>query len=232
MDLSLVSGKHLRYRRLAPVLLVVPAAGAPVRVRGQHPAAAAGCGSPGNPARRCRATSAEPCGCPCTTRIPRGCGQPRGDGVSRPAEQGRHCVHPGGPGESGDLILPILASLMPPGGAGPVHVRELRRARDGSSEPPLRRPSGAAAGSAIAGTAAATRTFAGLGALLSGVDPTLFPTVNTTTSAREIIVACASGWRGIDYYGLSYGTAPGSVYALSSRAASAPWSWTEPSMPT
>src|SRR6202034_179727 len=44
--------------------------------------------------------------------------------------------------------------------------------------------------------------------------PALFPTVNTTTSARDMNqLRIALGVQRIDYYGMSYGTALGSVYA-------------------
>ena len=75
-------------------------------------------------------------------------------------------------------------------------------------------PSAVAAGSAVAGTAAATRTFAGLGSSCRATFPSLFPTVNTTTSARDMDqLRAALGVQKIDFYGMSYGTALGSVYA-------------------
>ncbi len=71
-----------------------------------------------------------------------------------------------------------------------------------------------AASSAVAGTAAASRTFAGLEHACQSHDPALFPTVTTTTSARDMDrLRAALGVERLDYYGLSYGTALGSVYA-------------------
>jgi pimeloyl-ACP methyl ester carboxylesterase len=71
----------------------------------------------------------------------------------------------------------------------------------------------AAAGSATAGTAAATRVFAHLERSCRADHPALFPTVNTTTSARDMNqLRMALGVDRINYYGVSYGTVLGSVY--------------------
>ena len=131
-----------------------------------------------------------------------------------PQSKGDIVFNPGGPGESGDLILPILASLMPQALKDQFTFVSFDERGTGSSEPLLCGPSAAAAGSAIAGTAAATATFAGLETSCRKADPGLFPTVNTTTSARDMDrLRVALGVRRIDYYGMSYGTALGSVYA-------------------
>ena len=131
-----------------------------------------------------------------------------------PQSKGDIVFNPGGPGESGDLILPILASLMPQALKDQFTFVSFDERGTGSSQPLLCGPSAAAAGSAIAGTAAATRTFAGLERSCRTSDPTLFPTVNTTTSARDMDrLRVALGVERIDYYGMSYGTALGSVYA-------------------
>ena len=66
----------------------------------------------------------------------------------------------------------------------------------------------------MAGTAAATTTFAGLKESCQKKYPSLFPTVNTTTSARDMDrLRAALDVPRIDYYGMSYGTVLGSVYA-------------------
>ena len=156
-----------------------------------------------------------------TLRVPRDYRDPSRGAVSlavmeRPVPQSKGVIvfNPGGPGESGDLILPILASLMPQAVQDQFTFVSFDERGTGSSEPLLCGPSAAAAGSAIAGTAAATRTFAGLERSCRASDPTLFPTVNTTTSARDMDrLRAALGAATIDYYGLSYGTALGSVYA-------------------
>ena len=131
-----------------------------------------------------------------------------------PQSKGVIVFNPGGPGESGVLILPIMASLLPEAVQQQFTVVSFDERGTGSSEPLLCGPSAAAASSAIAGTAAASRTFGGLERSCHGKYPALFPTVNTTTSARDMDqLRAALGVKKIDFYGTSYGTALGSVYA-------------------
>ena len=131
-----------------------------------------------------------------------------------PHSKGVIVFNPGGPGESGLLILPILASLVPVPVRDQFTLVSFDERGTGSSEPLLCGPSPAAASSAVAGTAAAARTFGGLERSCQFADPTLFPTVTTTTSARDMDrLRIALGVRRIGFYGLSYGTALGSVYA-------------------
>ncbi len=121
--------------------------------------------------------------------------------------------NPGGPGESGVLILPIMASLVPKSVVSQFTLVSFDERGTGSSEPLLCGPSPTAAGSAVAGTSAATETFAGLDRSCRSRSPTLFPTVNTTTSARDMnSLRMALGVDRINYYGVSYGTVLGSVY--------------------
>ena len=214
MDLSLAIGKIALYRRLASTLLVVLLL-AFLLVAGAHPAAGSGSRIAWQP---CPKVSGYQCG---TLRVPLDYNDPSRGAVNlavmeRPVPQSKGVIvfNPGGPGESGDLILPILASLMPPAVQDQFTFVSFDERGTGSSEPLLCGPSAAAAGSAIAGTAAATRTFAGLERSCRASDPTLFPTVNTTTSARDMDrLRAALGVARLDYYGLSYGTALGSVYA-------------------
>ena len=131
-----------------------------------------------------------------------------------PQSKGVIVFNPGGPGESGVLILPILASLLPEAVKDRFTLVSFDERGTGSSEPLLCGPSAAAASSAIAGTAAAGRTFAGLERSCRDMFPALFPTVNTTTSARDMDqLRAALRVKKIDFYGMSYGTALGSVYA-------------------
>jgi pimeloyl-ACP methyl ester carboxylesterase len=131
-----------------------------------------------------------------------------------PNSEGVIVFNPGGPGESGDLILPILANLMPETLQQHFSFVSFDERGTGASEPLLCGPTATAASSAVAGTAAASRTFAGLRPSCAAKYPALFPSVNTTTSARDMDeVRAALGVPRIDYYGLSYGTALGSVYA-------------------
>jgi len=131
-----------------------------------------------------------------------------------PQSKGVIVFNPGGPGESGVLILPIMASLLPEAVKDQFTLVSFDERGTGSSEPLLCGPSAAAASSAISGTSAATGTFAGLERSCQAKFPALFPTVNTTTSARDMDqLRAALGVEKIDFYGTSYGTALGSVYA-------------------
>src|SRR3974390_421523 len=130
-----------------------------------------------------------------------------------PQSHGIIVFNPGGPGESGVLILPILASLMPEAVRNQFTLVSFDERGTGSSEPLACGPSPAEAGSAISGTLAAARTFAGLDHACRSKYPHLFSTVDTTNSARDMdSLRLALGVNRINYYGLSYGTVLGSVY--------------------
>ena len=130
-----------------------------------------------------------------------------------PHSRGVIIFNPGGPGESGVLILPLLASLMPAAVQKQFTLVSFDERGTGSSEPLLCGPSPAAASSAVAGTEAAVRVFSGLEHSCHSRYPALLPTVTTTTSARDMDrLRVALGANRIDFYGLSYGTALGSVY--------------------
>jgi pimeloyl-ACP methyl ester carboxylesterase len=111
------------------------------------------------------------------------------------------------------LILPLLALSVPTAVRDEFTLVSFDERGTGSSDPLLCGPSVAAASSAVAGTAAATRVFAHLERSCRSAYPALFPTVNTTTSARDMNqLRLALGARRINYYGVSYGTVLGSVY--------------------
>jgi pimeloyl-ACP methyl ester carboxylesterase len=121
--------------------------------------------------------------------------------------------NPGGPGESGVLILNILATFVPAVVRDDYTLVSFDERGTGSSDPLLCGPSATAAGSAVAGTAAATKVFAHLERSCRSDHPALFPTVNTTTSARDMNqLRLALGVSRINYYGVSYGTVLGSLY--------------------
>jgi pimeloyl-ACP methyl ester carboxylesterase len=135
--------------------------------------------------------------------------------IEHPVAHSRGVIifNPGGPGESGVLILPILASLVPAIVRRDFTLVSFDERGTGASEPLLCGPSVAAASSAVAGTQAATRVFAHLESACRAAYPALFPTVTTTTSARDMNqLRMALGARRINYYGISYGTVLGSVY--------------------
>jgi pimeloyl-ACP methyl ester carboxylesterase len=121
--------------------------------------------------------------------------------------------NPGGPGESGVLILPILASFVPASVKSQFTLVSFDERGTGSSDPLLCGPSPEQAGSAVAGTESATETFSGLYDSCQSKYPQLFPTVDTTTSARDMnSLRIALGVDRLNYYGLSYGTVLGSAY--------------------
>jgi pimeloyl-ACP methyl ester carboxylesterase len=121
--------------------------------------------------------------------------------------------NPGGPGESGVLILPILASLVPSSVRSKFTLVSFDERGTGSSDPLLCGPSPQEASSAVAGTGEAAQAFAGLSRTCRSAYRELFPTVDTTTSARDLnSLRVALGVQKINYYGLSYGTVLGSVY--------------------
>ena len=216
MNLAPARSGHLRHRRLQSVLL----AGMVLALSLVSGAAPAGAAQPDARIawQPCPAVSGYLCG---TLQVPLDYAAPSRGSVNlavmeRPVPQSKGVIvfNPGGPGESGDLILPILASLMPPAVKAQFTFASFDERGTGSSDPLLCGPTAAAAGSAIAGTAAATQTFADLERSCQSDSPSLFPTVNTTTSARDMDqLRQALGIKRIDYYGLSYGTALGSVYA-------------------
>jgi pimeloyl-ACP methyl ester carboxylesterase len=130
-----------------------------------------------------------------------------------PDSKGVIVFNPGGPGESGVLILPILASFVPTSVRSQFTLVSFDERGTGSSNPLLCGPPPAAASSAVAGTVTATNTFAGLDQSCRSRYPEVFPTVDTTTSARDMnSLRVALGVDRINYYGLSYGTVLGSVY--------------------
>ena len=130
-----------------------------------------------------------------------------------PNSRGVIAFNPGGPGESGVLILPVLASLVPSTIRSEFTLVSFDERGTGSSEPLLCGPSPERAASAVAGTATATQTFAGLDQSCRSGSPGLFPTVDTTTSARDMnSFRLALGVNRLNYYGVSYGTVLGSVY--------------------
>ena len=116
MHLALARSGHLRQRRLQSVLLagvvlalslVSSAAGAVAAQRGARISW-----------QPCPKVSGYLCG---TLQVPLDYAAPSRGSVhlavmERPVAQSKGVIvfNPGGPGESGDLILPILASLMPP----------------------------------------------------------------------------------------------------------------------
>jgi len=165
----------------------------------------------------CPATAGYRCG---RLQVPLDYGHPSAGSLSlavsehvAPQSRGVVIFNPGGPGESGVSILPLQVSWVPAAVRDHFTLVSFDERGTGSSDPLRCGPSPVAAAGALAGTAAAARTFAGLGAACRAADRALFPTVTTTTSARDMDrLRQALGVDRINFYGLSYGTVLGSVY--------------------
>lgn len=131
-----------------------------------------------------------------------------------PDSKGVVVFNPGGPGESGVLIFPILANLVPATMRAQFTLVSFDERGTGSSDPLLCGTAVASAASAVAATASGVKAFAGLESSCRAKYPKLFTTVNTTNSARDMDkLRQALGVSRIDYYGMSYGTVLGAEYA-------------------
>jgi pimeloyl-ACP methyl ester carboxylesterase len=136
------------------------------------------------------------------------------------ASAGTLLVNPGGPGESGNQILPVLLPLLPPEVRAASDVVSFDPRGTGASSP-LRcgtvpatvtaaLPVPAVAGQPLPGTS----VFTGIAQACITRNPTLTPAIDTTATARDMDrIRQALGVSVISYYGLSYGTVLGAVYA-------------------
>lgn len=143
--------------------------------------------------------------------------RPASDPVGRPADL---VFNPGGPGESGVGILPVLANLVPAVIAQRFNLVSFDERGTGASDRLRCGPSPDAAAATLplpdAGTTppGAARFAEALARSCLRRDKTLVHQVDTTTSARDMDrIRQALGVSRIDYWGLSYGTVLGSVYA-------------------
>jgi len=133
--------------------------------------------------------------------------------------QGDLFVNPGGPGESGVEILPIVAALLPGAVREHFNVVSFDERGTGASDRlscgPLPSvvaaldPAPADPGRALPGTA----TYRALAADCARRYPDLLRSVNTTNAARDMDrIRRALGDDRLNYYGLSYGTVLGAAY--------------------
>jgi pimeloyl-ACP methyl ester carboxylesterase len=136
------------------------------------------------------------------------------------ADHGVLLFNPGGPGESGVQILPILAALVPPGVADDFDLVSFDERGTGASDDLLCGPSPAAVASldplppSAGGGLPAASLFRRLSSSCQRRYPTLVPEVDSTDAARDMDrIRQALGVQTISYWGLSYGTVLGSVYA-------------------
>jgi len=138
----------------------------------------------------------------------------------RSAPDGALLLNPGGPGESGNQILPIGYPLLPASVRASMDVVSFDPRGTGASDP-LRcgtslagvtsaLPAPARAGQPLPGTA----VFAGIPPACVSAAPALTAAVDTVDTARDMDrIRQALGLATVNYYGLSYGTVLGTVYA-------------------
>jgi pimeloyl-ACP methyl ester carboxylesterase len=129
-------------------------------------------------------------------------------------------LNPGGPGESGVEILPVLAGLLPSSITDHYNLVSFDERGTGASHRLQCGPSPTAAASvaplpARAGAPLpAARLYAGMAKACATAAPSLAANMSTADSARDMDhIRADLGLNRISYYGLSYGTVLGSVYA-------------------
>jgi pimeloyl-ACP methyl ester carboxylesterase len=136
------------------------------------------------------------------------------------ATAGTLLVNPGGPGQSGNQILPVLLPLLPPDVRAVSDVVSFDPRGTGTSSPlqcgtvpatvTAALPVPAGAGQPLPGTG----VFTGITQACATLDPALTPFLDTTATARDMDrIRQALGVSAISFYGLSYGTVLGAVYA-------------------
>ncbi len=139
------------------------------------------------------------------------------DGFDR---DGTLLFNPGGPGESGNQILPVLLDFFPAGIRQEYNIVTFDPRGTGASDPlqcgtsPSKvtsvLPVPAGPGRPLPGTP----VFTAMARACATKEAALTPFVNTVDTARDMDrIRQALGLTTISYYGLSYGTALGTVYA-------------------
>jgi len=129
-------------------------------------------------------------------------------------------VNPGGPGESGNQILPVLLPLLPPAVRSVSDVVSFDPRGTGASAPlqcgtvpatvTAAEPVPARVGQPLPGTP----VFAGMARACAAQHPVLTAAVDTVNTARDMDrIRQALGVPSVSFYGLSYGTVLGAVYA-------------------
>jgi pimeloyl-ACP methyl ester carboxylesterase len=142
---------------------------------------------------------------------------PAGSGT---AADGTLLVNPGGPGESGNQILPIEYPLLPPAVRAGADVVSFDPRGTGASDPLRCGTELAAVTSALPAPARlgqplpGTPVFSRIPAACKAAVPALTDQVDTVATARDMDrIRQALGVATVSYYGLSYGTVLGTVYA-------------------
>ena len=140
--------------------------------------------------------------------------------VTGHALDGTLVMNPGGPGESGNQILPIEYPLLPAQVRDRMDVVGFDPRGTGASSPLRCGTELAAVTSALpvpsrpGDELPGTPVFAGIPTACSTAAPELIRTVDTVATARDMDrIRQALGLPRVSYYGLSYGTVLGTVYA-------------------
>lgn len=128
--------------------------------------------------------------------------------------------NPGGPGESGNQILPVFLSLVPPAVRAHFSIVSFDPRGTGASDPLDCGTSPSAVTSALPVPAAAglplpaSTVFTPMAAACQARAGSLEPFIDTVNTARDMDrIREALGLQRISYYGISYGTVLGAVYA-------------------
>ncbi len=175
----------------------------------------------------CPSQSGYLCG---TVAVPVDYAEPKGPTISVPViekpaavpatSRGVLLFNPGGPGESGVQILPVLAALLPTEVSDDFDLVSFDERGTGASDGLVCGPSPAAAASVEplpatpSGPLPASGLYRGLHADCAAAAPALLPHIDSTDAARDMDrIRQALGVSKISYWGLSYGTVLGSVYA-------------------
>jgi pimeloyl-ACP methyl ester carboxylesterase len=136
------------------------------------------------------------------------------------ATRGTLLFNPGGPGESGNQILPVALALFPAAIRRSFNIVSFDPRGTGASDPLQCGTSPSAMASVDPVPVAANRPLPGAAAFTAMAKaceqraPTLAPFINTINTARDMDrIRQALGLAKVSFYGLSYGTALGAVYA-------------------
>jgi pimeloyl-ACP methyl ester carboxylesterase len=129
-------------------------------------------------------------------------------------------VNPGGPGESGNQILPVLLSLLPTAIRQRFDIVSFDPRGTGASDPLVCGTSPATVTSLVPVPSSPSQPLPGTAVFTAMAHsclahfPQLEPTVDTVNTARDMDrIRAALGEATLSFYGLSYGTVLGTVYA-------------------
>ena len=136
------------------------------------------------------------------------------------ATDGTLVMNPGGPGESGNQILPVEYPLLPAAVRDRMDVVTFDPRGTGASDPLQCGTDLSAVTSAVpvpahkGGELPGTPVFAAIPPACAAAAPALTAVTDTVSTARDLDrIRQALGLATISYYGLSYGTVLGTVYA-------------------